>query len=62
MFILGIIFDIVDDLTRLRYEHDLAVCYIVRGVGNHVGLLIEPPFIVVQVGRWLRSIKQAKGV
>ena len=53
MFILGIVVDVVDNLLRLRYRHDLAVCHVVVGVGNYVGLFMKPPFPIVQVNGYI---------
>ena len=53
MFILDIIVDVVDDLPQLKYRHDLAVCHIMDGVGNHVSLLIKPPLSIVRVDGYI---------
>lgn len=49
MFILGIIVNVVNDLTQLGYGHNLAVCHIVGGVSNYIGLLMEPLLSIVRV-------------
>lgn len=53
MFILDIIVDVVDNLPWLRYRHNLAVCHVVSGVDNHVGLLIKPPLLTVWVDGYI---------
>ena len=53
MFILSIIVDIVDNLLWLRYGHDLAVCHIIDGVGNHIGLLMKLPLSIVRVDGYI---------
>lgn len=53
MFILGIIIDIIHDLTRLRYGHNLSVCHIVSGISNHVGLLMKLSLLIVQVNSYV---------
>lgn len=53
MFILDIIVNVVDDLPRLRYGHNLAVYHIVGSVDNHVGLLIKPPLLIMRVNGYV---------
>ena len=53
MFILGIIVDVVNDLPRLKYRHNLAICYVVGGIGNHVDLLIKPPLLIMQIDSYI---------
>ena len=60
MFILGITVDVVNNLPRLRYSHNLAIYHIVVGIGNHVGLLIKPPFSIVQVDGYIPLNKPEK--
>lgn len=60
MFILNIIVDVIDDLIRLGYGHDLAVCHVVGGVGNHVGLLIKSPLSIVWVDGYILLNKLEK--
>ena len=62
MFILGIIVDVVDDLPWLRYGHDLAICYVVSSVGNHIGLLMKPSFLIMRVDDYvlLNEPKESK--
>ena len=49
MFILDVVVDVVKDLTRFQYRHNLAIDHLVSGVSDHVGLVMEPLFPIVQV-------------
>lgn len=53
MFILDIIVNVIDDLPWLRGGHDLAICHVVSGVSNHVGLLMKPPLSIVRVDSYV---------
>ena len=60
MFILGIIVNVVNDLPRLKYGHNLAVCHIVSGISNYVNLLMKPPLPIVWVNGYVLFNKPEK--
>ena len=49
MFILGKVINLVEDLTQFWYGYNLAISYLVGNIGNHVGLIMESSFSIVQV-------------
>lgn len=63
MFILDIIIDIVDDLLRLRYRHNLAICHVVGSVDNYVSLFIKSLLSIMRVDSYvlLNKLRESKG-
>ena len=49
MFILGEVINVINNLTRFRYKHNLAIDHLVGSVSDHVGLVVEPPFPIVWI-------------
>ena len=47
MFILDEIVDLVENSARFRYRYNLAIGHLVGGIDNHVGLIMEPLFLIV---------------
>ena len=62
MFILDIIVDVVDNLLQLRYGHNLAICHVVSGVGNYIGLLMKLPFLTIRIDGYvlLNKLEESK--
>ena len=60
MFILGIIVNVVNNLPRLSYRHNLAICHVVNGISNHVGLLMKLLLLIMQMDSYISLNKPGK--
>ena len=49
MFILGVVIDVIENLTQFRYGHDLAIGHLMGGVGDQVGLVMELLFPIMRM-------------